>query len=430
MAGDILDGRLAATVQRWGLTLGNGASQMRSYRAPNFTDLPAYRSIRKYQQVGGLLGLSTPFFRSVEAADGSYVDIDGTPRLNFAWCDYLGLNRDSRLTDAAKQALDQFGPCVSASRMVSGELQLHQQLESELAEFTGVDAAILFVSGHAANVSTIGSIMTESDLIVHDEFVHNSAVIGMRLSRATCRSFRHNDLADLERVLSETRHKYKNALVIVEGLYSTEGDIVDLARAVEVKERYGCWLMVDDAHGVGVLGKTGRGIAEASGVEARKIDIWMGTLSKTLASCGGYIAGSKELVEVLRHTAPGFVYSVCLPPAMTAAALAALRVLKEEPERVERMHANCRYFLETAHALGLNTGQAAGFGMLPIISGDTIKAIKHWHGVFAAGVNPSLIVYPGVPMKAGRLRFFLSCAHSQDDIRNALEITAQEHRRL
>ncbi|MEZ5856545.1 MAG: aminotransferase class I/II-fold pyridoxal phosphate-dependent enzyme [Hyphomicrobiaceae bacterium] len=420
--------RLSETVSRWG---GSRADSVeRTYSTSTFADLPLAKSKRQWEQVGNMLGVKSPFFRTVEAADGNFATINGAHQLNFAWCDYLGLNQHPALAQAMKEAIDTYGPCTSASRMVSGETPLHHALERELAEFIGVDDSILFVSGHAANVSCIGTIMTEDDLIIHDEFVHNSAVIGMRLSRATTISFKHNNFEQLEQIFKRERHKYRNCLVIIEGLYSTEGDLTDLPRVVELKEKYGSWLMVDDAHGLGVLGKCGRGIAEHAGVDARKVDIWMGTLSKTLASCGGYIAGDKALIDVLKHTAPGFVYSVSLLPSMTAGALASLRVIKAEPERVERLHSHGRLFLELARERKLNTGISTGYGMLPVIAGDVLKAIKLWHAVFARGINPSVIVYPGVPMKAGRLRFFLTSAHSEDQIRQAVDVTAEELAKL
>jgi 8-amino-7-oxononanoate synthase len=418
--------RITAVVERLGPgRIASGGATV-SYRRPEFSDLPAHKSLRKYEGVGRMLGLETPFFRSIEGCSGSTTLIEGRPYLNFAWCDYLGLNRSPKLREAAKEAIDRYGTCVSASRMVAGETPLHRALEAEIADFLGVEDAVLFVSGHAANVSTIGTIMSEDDLIVHDEFVHNSAVIGIRLSRATARRFRHNDFDDLEAILREHRGVYRNVLVVIEGLYSTEGDIPDLARVVEIKERYGAWLMVDDAHGLGVLGKTGRGVAEHCGVDPRKVDIWMGTLSKTLASCGGYIAGEKMLIEVLKHTAPGFVFSVGLLPMMTAAALAGLRLIKAEPDRVARLHANGELFQREARAAGLDTGNSSGHGMLPVIAGNVIRSIQLWHRVFARSLNPSLIVYPGVPMKAGRLRFFLTSEHTTDEIERAIGITKEE----
>jgi len=308
--------------------------------------------------------------------------------------------------------------------LVAGETLLHAELEREIASFLGVEESLLFVSGHAANVSTISTVVGDGDLVIHDEFVHNSAVLGTRLSEAAVRIFPHNNLEALENILHATRTKYRNVLVIVEGLYSTEGDVPDLARLIEMKQRFGAWLMVDDAHGLGILGATGRGCAEHCRIDPKSVDIWMGTLSKTLASCGGFIAGSSALVDVLRYAAPGFVYSVGLPPALTATALAALRVMKAEPERVERLRCNGRFFLQEAASAGLNTGNSGGLGMLPIIAGDVIATVKLWHKVFDRGINPSLIVYPGVPLKGGRLRFFLTSEHSEDQIRLAISTTS------
>ena len=325
------------------------------------------------------------------------------------------------LINAAKGAIDRYGSSISASRMVSGDTPLHRALEEEIAQTIGVEAALVFVSGHAANVSTIGTLMTQDDLIVHDEFVHNSAVVGMRLSGAKTLTFRHNNLDGLETILREERGNHRNCLVVIEGLYSTEGDVPDLARVIELKEQYGAWLMVDDAHGCGVLGKTGSGLSEHCGIPGDKVDIWMGTLSKAYASCGGYIAGNTELIDTLRYSAPGFVFSVGLPPAMTAAALAALRVIKREPERIQRLHQNGALFLAEAKARGLDTGRAIGIGMLPVMVGATTRAAKAVSRLFERGVNTSLIMYPGVPVNAARLRFFLTSEHTAEEIASALD---------
>ena len=394
--------------------------------AQPFSSLSAHKSIRHHEKLGSMLGIENPFFRSTEGPQGRHTLIDGKPVLNFAWCDYLGLSQHPDLIAATKDAIDRYGTSVSASRMVSGDTPLHRELEAEIARTIGVEGALVFVSGHAANVSTIGTLMTADDLIVHDEFVHNSAVVGMRLSGATTRAFRHNKLEALEKILREERGRYRNALIVIEGLYSTEGDIPDLARVVEIKERYGAWLMVDDAHGCGVLGATGAGLAEHLGVPGDKVDIWMGTLSKAYASCGGYIAGNRELIDTLRYAAPGFVFSVGLPPSMTASALAALRVIKREPDRVARLHTNGAMFLAEAKARGLDTGRAIGIGMLPVMVGATTRAAKSVSRVLARGVNTSLIMYPGVPLNAARLRFFLTSEHTADEICSALDIVCAE----
>jgi 8-amino-7-oxononanoate synthase len=372
-----------------------------------------------------LLGIENPFFRSTEGPQGRRTLIDGKPVLNFAWCDYLGLSQHPDLIKASKAAIDTYGTSVSASRMVSGDTPLHRELEQEIAETIGVEASLVFVSGHAANVSTIGTVMGPEDLIVHDEFVHNSAVVGMRLSGAKTLTYKHNNLEALEKILREERTKYKNALVVIEGLYSTEGDIPDLARVIELKERYGAWLMVDDAHGCGVLGKTGAGLAEHCGIPGNKVDIWMGTLSKAYASCGGYIAGNQKLIDALRYSAPGFVFSVGLPPSMTAAALAALRVVKREPHRVARLHANGALFLKEAKLRGLDTGRSIGIGMLPVMVGATTRAAKAVSKVLERGINTSLIMSPGVPVNAARLRFFLTCESTPEEIKHALDVTKE-----
>lgn len=406
----------------------NGAD--RAYAAKPFSSLSAHKSIKHHEKLGALLGIENPFFRSTEGPQGRKTLIDGKPCINFAWCDYLGLSGHPELVEASKAALDRYGTSISASRMVSGDTPLHRELETEIAETIGVEAALVFVSGHAANVSTIGTLMNDADLIIHDEFVHNSAVVGMRLSGATMRSFRHNKLDALEKILRQERGKHRNALIVIEGLYSTEGDIPDLERIVELKERYGAWLMVDDAHGCGVLGKTGSGLAEHCDLPGSKVDIWMGTLSKAYAACGGYIAGNAELIDTLRYSAPGFVFSVGLPPSMTAAALAALRVIKREPDRVQRLHANGAMFLKEAQARGFDTGRSIGIGMLPIMVGASTRAAKAVTRLFERGINTSLIIYPGVPLNAGRLRFFLTSEHTAEEIGMALDIAQQEIGRL
>src|SRR5262249_8074329 len=243
----------------------------------------------------------------------------------------------------------------------------------------------------------------------------------------TILSFHHNNLEALEKLLARHRARYRHALIAVEGSYSTEADIPDLPRLIELKEHYGAWLMVDDAHGLGVLGRSGRGIAELFCVDARKIDILMGTLSKSLASCGGFIAGEKSLIAILKHKAPGFVFSVGLPPAMAAAALAALEVIENEPERISRLESNARFFFEAAGRAGLDTGSAcARAAMVPIIAGSISRVGKLMNRVFARGINPSAIIYPGVPINAGRLRFFVTSEHSREQLGAAVSVTKEE----
>jgi 8-amino-7-oxononanoate synthase len=346
--------------------------------------------------------------------------------INFASYDYLGLNQEPALGEAAMAAVRECGTSASASRLLAGDLPLHRQLETALAEFYQAEACAAFVSGHATNVSTIGILMRPDDLIVHDEFMHNSGLMGAKLSRATTISFNHNNLDHLEKILRENRGKHKNALIVTEGHFSMDGDVPDLPRLIEIKKRFGAWLMVDEAHSIGVLGKTGRGVAEHFGVDFGEVDIWMGTLSKTLASCGGYICGSSALIEILRYSAPGFIYSVGLSPPGTAAALAALEILKADPGRVARLRKNGLLFLDEAKKAGLDTLTSAGYSVVPIMVGCPVRAMRLTARLYERGINVLPLAYPAVPMKAARLRFFVTSEHTPEQIRATVKIIAEE----
>ncbi|HXF54475.1 MAG TPA: aminotransferase class I/II-fold pyridoxal phosphate-dependent enzyme [Hyphomicrobiaceae bacterium] len=427
MSRSLIRGAARAISERWERARDAAAAAEVPYRAATaFTDLPVYQAMRRHRDIANMLGIANPFYRSHDGRSGATTLIGGKEYLNFASYDYCGLNQHAAVGEAAKAAIDRYGTSVSASRIVAGERPLHRALEVALAEFYGVEDAVAFVSGHATNVSTIGVLMGADDLILHDEFMHNSAIVGARLSRATCVSFRHNNLDALEEALKANRAKHRNALIVVEGLYSMDGDFPDLPRLIEIKRRYGAWLMVDEAHALGVLGATGRGIAEHFDADPHDVDIWMGTLSKTLGACGGYIAGKRELIEIMKFQAPGFVYSVGLSPPITAAALAALELLKAQPERVARLQANGKLFLAEANAAGLDTGTSAGYAVVPVIVGDTIKVVKLTERLLARGVNALPIFYPAVPMKAARVRYFITSEHTPEQIRTAVAITRDE----
>jgi 7-keto-8-aminopelargonate synthetase-like enzyme len=237
-------------------------------------------------------------------------------------------------------------------------------------------------------------------------------------------------MAALEKLLVEERACYKNALIIVEGLYSMDGDIPDLPRLIELKQRHNAWLMVDEAHALGVLGKHGRGVAEHFDIDPSDVDIWMGTLSKALSACGGYIAGSHELIEILRFRAAGQVYSVGMSPPVAAAAAAALQILKAEPERVARLQANGALFLHEAREHGLDTVTSQGYAIIPVMVGDIVRAGRITDRMLARSVNVLPIIYPAVPLKAARLRFFVTSEHTPNQIRTAVRITAEELRKL
>jgi 8-amino-7-oxononanoate synthase len=364
--------------------------------------------------------LENPFFRAHEGIASAHSMIAGREVINFGSYNYLGLNGDPRVQAAAKAAIDRHGISASASRMVSGERPLHGALEAALAAHYQAEAALVFVSGHATNVTVIGHMMGPRDLIVHDAAIHNSCTEGVRLSGAKRVSFTHNNWRAAEAALSEARRGARRALLVIEGHYSMDGDIPDLPRFIEIARRHDAWLMVDEAHALGVVGARGQGVHEHFGIDPNEVDIWMGTLSKTLSGCGGYIAGNASLIEWLRHSAPGFVYSVGLAPTLAAAAMESLAILHAEPERVTRLQCNAALFLKLAREARFDTGLATPHAIIPLILGSSIAAARYSQKLFERGINVQPIIYPAVAEKAARLRFFLSSEHGEDDIRKTI----------
>ncbi|SBP89996.1 aminotransferase class I/II-fold pyridoxal phosphate-dependent enzyme [Thiomonas delicata] len=377
---------------------------------------PAYERLLVSHSAAERYGVQSPFFRVHEAVAGATTTIGARQYLNFSSYNYLGLNGHPRVNQAAQRAVERYGTSPSASRLVAGERPVQRQLEQALATFLGVDDCIAFVSGHATNVSTIATLLGPRDLVLHDALIHNSVLEGVKLSGAHRRSFPHNDWQWVDALLGQLRGQFERVLIVVEGLYSMDGDGPDLRHFVTLKQRHKAFLMVDDAHALGVLGATGRGSAEHWGINPRDVDIWMGTLSKTLASCGGYIAGSTPLVELLKFNAPGFVYSVGLSPALAAAALEALHILQEEPQRVARLQAVGAEFLQLARARGIDTGLSEGHAITPAIVGSSLKAARLSNALFERGINAQPIIYPAVEEKAARIRFFLCAMHEPQQL--------------
>lgn len=372
------------------------------------------------------LGIADPFFRAHDGIAGAETVIDSRRYVNFASYDYLGLNGDPRIADAAKAAIDRYGTSVSASRMVSGERVIHRELEAALTAIYQSDDAMTLVGGHATNVSVIGALLGPDDAIAHDTLAHNSIVEGARLSGARRLAFAHNDPDAADRLLAENQSRHR--LMVIEGHYSMDGDVPDLARFVAVARRHGAWLMVDDAHALGVLGRRGFGLAEHAGIDPGEVDIWMGTLSKALVSCGGYIAGSKKLIAYFKRRVPGFVFSVGMAPAAAAAALAATRILAAEPERVVRLRDNAALFLGLLRDGGVDTGGSIGAAIVPVVTGSSIRAGMLAAALFARGINAPPILYPAVPERAARLRLFVTTAHSEAQLRETARVVIEESR--
>lgn len=383
-----------------------------------------YRRLRATMQQMLMTGVPNPYFTVHDGVVNDRTRIDGEELISFASYNYLGMSGHPIVTEAAADAVRKYGTSVSASRLVSGEKPIHGQLERLIAKWVGVDASITMVGGHATNETTIGHLVGPGDLILHDALSHNSIVQGALLSGAKRRPFPHNDHQALDRMLTEVRSRYRRVLIVIEGVYSMDGDYADVPAMVKVKKKHRCLLMVDEAHSFGTMGKTGHGIAEHFDMDARDVDIWMGTLSKSAASCGGYIAGSDALIELLRYTAPGFVFSVGMPPAQVAAAIAAIQTLEREPERVEQLRKNSELFLRLCHERGLDTGDSYQTPVIPVITGNSMVALRLSNRLKGDGINVQPILYPAVDESAARLRFFVTSDHSEEQIRLTVDRTA------
>jgi 8-amino-7-oxononanoate synthase len=394
-------------------------------RIERFPEVTAHR-----ERIGTLsrMGLRNPYFVVHDGRMADTTVVDGRELLSFSSYNYLGMATHPEVTRAAREAIDRYGTSVSASRLLSGSRGLHVELEAEVAGLLGCEAAITLANGHATNVTVIGHLVGPGDLVVHDSLAHDSILQGCKLSGATRRPFPHNDAAALDALLTQVRHQYRRVLVVIEGVYSMDGDIADLPALVRVKRRHGALLMIDEAHSIGTIGASGRGIGEYFGIDSSAVDLWSGTLSKALASCGGYVAATRSVVEYLRYTVPGFVYSAGMTPADTAASLTALRLLRAEPQRVARLSANSALFAGLAREAGVNTGDSHDTPIVPCIVGDSSRTLRLAEALFQQGISVNPILYPAVPEELARLRFFVTCDHSPDQIRRTVTALAHELR--
>ncbi|MFD9858986.1 aminotransferase class I/II-fold pyridoxal phosphate-dependent enzyme [Streptomyces alboflavus] len=402
-------------------------------QGPAEEPVPAVRQERvfeewpEYAELRGRLRQATadgdnPYGRTHEGFNSGRSCVDGRPVLNFAAFNYLALSHHPRVRAAARAAVDRYGTSCSATPLLFGETPLHHQLDAEIAAFLGTEAAIVFAGGHATNVATIGHLFGPDDLILHDEWIHDSAVRGSVLSGARRRPFPHNDWRALDRLLTAGRAGARRALVLVEGAYSQDGDLPDLPKFIDVKKRHGAMLMVDEAHSLGVLGRTGRGIGEYFGVDRADVDLWMGTLSKAIGSLGGYVAARRPIVEYLKFTAPLHIFSTGISPASTAAALEALRVVRDEPERVARLRHLAEHFRDTARARGYDIGVSRASAVIPVVIGGWEETMALSNALLRLGVNVMPIGHPAVPRDECRLRFFVNADHTEHELDRALDL--------
>ena len=367
------------------------------------------------------MGMENPLFRCHDRAAKATTVIGGREYINFATYDYLDINTHPKITQAVTEAATLYGTSAGASRLVGGERPPHRQLERALADFYQVEDCIVYVSGHATNVSTLGFLFGKRDAIFLDGLAHNSLLQGARLSGATRITYTHNDCEALEKLLAEKRDDFRHAIIVTEGLFSMDGNIPDLPRLIELKKRYNCMLLVDEAHTLGILGATGRGIREYFGIDPKDVDMWMSTLSKTLCGCGGFICASHELVEFLKYGSPGFVYSVGMPPIIACACSTALDLLQKEPERVHKLQHISQYFLQYAKSRGLDTGDAQGYAVVPVIIGNSWVTGFLAQELYKEGILVMPISFPAVKEGTARLRFFISAAHTEAHVAKTLD---------
>ncbi len=366
-----------------------------------------------------------PYFRLLEGPAGPVVEMEGAERVMLGSNNYLGLTADERVMQGARDALQRYGTGLTGSRLLNGTIPLHLELEQEIAEWMGTEEAIVFTTGHQANVGTLGALLGPGDTVVADSGNHASILDGCLLSRAKLRVFRHGRLDKLERTLQRAAGDGGGILVVVDGVFSMEGDVAPLPQIAELCGRFGARLMVDEAHAAGVLGARGAGSSELLGVEDR-VDLRMGTFSKSLASCGGFIAGSHEVVDFLRIQSRAFLFTAAAVPAAVGAALAAVRVVRSDDGRalLARVLDNAAYLHAGLKQRGFKVVEHAGDAMTPIVPvmvGDDWKAVLLWRALFDAGVFTNVALHPAVPPGGALLRTSVMATHDHATLDRALD---------
>ena len=374
----------------------------------------SYREPQKFMEAGVY-----PYFREITSKQGTEVtDIDGNKILMFGSNAYTGLPNDQRVIDAAHRALDKYGSGCAGSRFLNGTLDLHVQLEKELAAFEGKDEALVFSTGFSVNAGVLAVVVGRGDYIICDDRDHASIVDGRRLSFATQLRYKHNDMEDLERILQRLP-KEAVKLIVVDGVFSMEGDLANLPAIIELKHKYNCSVMVDEAHGLGVFGRQGRGVCDHFGL-TDEVDLIMGTFSKSLASIGGFIAGDKDTINYLRHTCRTYIFSASNTPSATAAALEALHILEQEPERLEQLWKVTNYALKRFREEGFEIGETES-PIIPLYVHDVEKTFLVTKLAFDAGVFINPVIPPACAPQDTLVRFALMANHTKDEVERGVQ---------
>jgi glycine C-acetyltransferase len=357
---------------------------------------------------------------------------DGKRVINLASNNYLGLCNHPKLREAAIAATQKYGVGSGAVRTIAGTMRIHMELEEKIAAFKGVEACVVFQSGFAANAGTVGSILGKDDFILSDELNHASIIDGARLSRAKIKVFRHKDVAHAEELLQEIQHEPGHKLLITDGVFSMDGDIGPVDKLAELAEKYGAIMMIDDAHASGVLGRNGRGSADHFQV-THKVDVQVGTLSKAIGALGGYVCGSRDLIDFLYHRARPFLFSTSHPPSVAATCIAAFDMLEDEPDRIARLWGNTSYFKQQLSDAGFDVGGVSTpkseTPITPILIGDGRRTMEFSKALFDAGVMAPGIAFPTVPEGKARIRTIMTSEHTHEEIDHALEIITTVARR-
>lgn len=371
--------------------------------------------------------------RVLEDEQAPVCTFDGKKVINLASNNYLGLTTHPKLREAALEATRKYGVGSGAVRTIAGTMSIHMELEEKIARFKNVEACVVFQSGFAANAGTVSAILGKEDFIISDELNHASIIDGARLSRATIKVFRHKDLAHAEEMLKEVADKPGHKLLISDGVFSMDGDIGPLPGLCDLAEKYGAIMMVDDAHASGVLGRNGRGTIDHFNVHGR-VDVQVGTLSKAIGALGGYVCGSRDLIEFLYHRARPFLFSTSHPPSVAATCIAAFEVLEQEPERIEKLWENTRYFKKELGNLGFNIGgvntPASETPITPIIVGEGRLAMEFSRELFKEGVMGTGIAFPTVPEGKARIRTIMTATHTREHLDKALEVLKRVGKRM
>jgi 8-amino-7-oxononanoate synthase len=368
-----------------------------------------------------------PYFRVIESEQDTVVKINGKDVLMFGSNSYLGLTNHPKIKEAAKQAIDKYGSGCAGSRFLNGTLDIHIKLEEKLAEFVQKDAAIIFSAGFLVNAGVIPTLTGRDDYIILDELDHASIIEGRRLSFSQAFKYRHNDMSSLEKILKQCKPD-KIKLIVVDGIFSMEGDIVDLPGIVELAKKYNATIMVDDAHSIGVIGKKGSGTASHFGLE-NEVDLIMGTFSKSLASIGGFIASDFDTINYLKHNCRSLIFSASIAPAATGSVLAALEIIQNEPQRIEKLWDNTHYAMKSFKELGFDTGRSES-PIIPLYVRDDTKTFLFTRMLLDEGVFVNPVVSPAVPSHSTLIRFSLMATHNHQQIDQAIEACQKVGKKL